>query len=315
MTNPARLDVVAPVFNEAEIVPELVRRLAASLDALPDLHWRVTLVNDGSSDATQALLEAAALADPRVRWVELARNFGHQPALAAGLALADGDAVVLLDGDLQDPPELIGDLVRAWREGAEVVIAERRTRAEHGLRRLGFDLFHAVFHRLVDLPILPNTGTYCLLSRPAAEALRDLGETHRFLPGMRTWVGFRQVTIPYDRVDRHAGAPKQTFVRLARYALDGLLSFSRAPLRVLALLGVCVAGVGFALGMYFAAKRLAGLEPAPTGFTTLVTLVLLLGGLQLFVLGLIGEYLGRIFEQVKGRPLFVVRRRSDGTPR
>jgi len=303
------LEIVVPLFNEEENVSELHARLDAACRRL-DRSWRVTYVDDGSSDRTVALIEELRGDDPRFRLLSLSRNFGHQAAITAGLRQAEGDAVVLLDGDLQDPPEFIPDLVAAWDHGAEVVIARRRSRQETGLRRLAFDLFHAGFRYLVDADIPAHTGTFCLLSRPVLDALNGLPETHRFFPGLRAWVGFRQVLLEYDRHARHRGTPKQTFRRLVRYAADGVLSFSFRPLRLVTIIGLGVCGLAFLVAAWFVAKRLTGLESAPIGFTTLCCAVFGLGGLQLVGLGVLGEYVGRIFEEAKGRPLFVVRRDS-----
>lgn len=248
--------------------------------------------------------------DSRCQIVQLSRNFGHQPAITAGLQVAEGDAVILLDGDLQDPPELIPDLVKAWQAGGQVVIARRRSRQESGLRRLCFETFHRVFKYLVDLDVPANTGTFSLLDRAALEALNSLPESHRFFPGLRAWVGFRQTFVEYDRPDRHLGSPKQTFTRLFRYAADGVLSFSFRPLRLITFGGFGICGLAFVIAVWFVAKRLLGLETAPLGFTTLCCAVFELGGLQLIGLGILGEYVGRIFEQSKGRPLFIIKRAS-----
>lgn len=304
------IEIVVPLFNEEENVAELHARLRTACSRL-DASWQVTFVDDGSVDRTVAALEACSRGDGRFRILRLSRNFGHQAAITAGLAEAEGEAVVLLDGDLQDPPELIPTLVAAWRDGAEVVIARRRSRQETGLRRLAFDCFHAGFRYLIDADIPAHTGTFCLLARPALDALNGLPETHRFFPGLREWVGFRRVLIDYDRQARHRGSPKQTFSRLVRYAADGVLSFSFRPLRLLTLTGIAVCGLAFLVAAWFGMKRLAGLETAPLGFTTLCCAVFGLGGLQLIGMGVLGEYVGRIFEEAKRRPLYVVRTDTD----
>lgn len=302
------LCVVIPVFNEEPVLPELLDRLGRVMGGLPGWRSEVVFVDDGSRDRTAELLAAAVAADSRLRLVRLSRNFGHQPALTAGLAHAGhADAVVTMDADLQDPPELIPDLLAAWEQGAEVVLAVRRSRRDSGLRRVGFDLFHHWFKRVSDFPIEANTGTFGLLSRPAVTALNALEERHRFFPGLRAWVGFKQAEVLYDRQERAAGTPAQTLRRLVRYAFDGVLSFSYFPLRMLTYAGMLIAGCGFAVGLFFIARRLLGVEVAFTGFTTLVTLVLFLGGVQLIGIGVLGEYLGRIYDEVKRRPLYLVR--------
>lgn len=300
--------VVIPVFNEEAVLPELCRRLVAMFDGQPGCAWRAVLVDDGSRDGSAALIRAQAAADPRFAPLELSRNFGFQAALSAGLAHAAGsDAVVTMDADLQDPPEVIPALVAAWREGAEVVRAVRRSRAERGLRRVGFDLFHACYGQLVDFPIEPNSGTFGLLGRAAVEAFNRLPERHRFFPGLRAWIGFPTVDVPYDRQERAAGETQQTLRRLVRYALDGLFSFSHLPLRVLTYTGIFVAFMGFAAAVFYAVRRILNIETAPTGYTTLVTVVLFLGGVQLIGIGILGEYLGRIYDEVKRRPNYLVK--------
>ena len=309
MSSPA-VTVVIPIFNEALVLPELLARLAAVFDAHADTRWSALLVDDGSRDDSVALIRAHAGRDSRFALLELSRNFGFQAAIAAGLAQAKGDAVVTMDADLQDPPECIPALVAEWRRGAAVVRAVRRSRTETGPRRLGMDLFHRFFNRLTDFPIEANTGTFGLLDRSAVDALNSLPERNRFFPGLRAWVGFPSAEVRYDRQERAAGQPQQTMKRLTRYALDGLFSFSYLPLRLLTYAGVGVSLCGFALGVFFIARRLLGIEVAATGFTTLVTLVLFLGGVQLIGIGVLGEYLARVYDEVKQRPAYIVKRRT-----
>jgi glycosyltransferase involved in cell wall biosynthesis len=308
---PPTVAIVIPVFNEEAVLPVLFARLGAVFAAQPaPCAWRAILVDDGSRDRSAALVRAQALADPRWELVELSRNFGFQAALAAGLARAEAthaDAVVTLDADLQDPPELIPQLVAAWLGGAEVVRAVRRTRAEKGLRRLGFDFFHRIFGSLTDYPIESNTGTFGLLGRHALAAFTALPERHRFFPGLRAWIGFNTADVLYDREERAAGQPQQSLGRLIRYALDGVFSFSYLPLRVLTYLGCGISGLGFALALFFIVRRLLGIEIAQTGFTSLITIVTFLGGVQLIGIGILGEYLGRIYDEVKQRPVFLVK--------
>ncbi len=303
--------IVIPVFNEEAVLPELVSRLTAMFDSRRDCRWSAILVNDGSRDRTLEILLATHARDPRFKLIELSRNFGFQSALAAGLVAAAGaDAVVTMDADLQDPPEVIPELVDAWRGGAEVVRAVRRSRSETGLRRLAFDLFHKLFSALSAYPVEPNSGTFGLLGRAALEAFNRLPERHRFFPGLRAWVGFARADVPYDRQERAAGQPQQTLHRLIRYAADGIFSFSYLPLRVLTGFGVFVAFMGFAAAVFYAARRILVIETAPTGYTTLVTLLLFIGGVQLIGIGVLGEYLGRVYDEVKQRPNFIVKKRT-----
>jgi glycosyltransferase involved in cell wall biosynthesis len=305
---PPVVTVVTPVFNEEAVLPELFTRLGAIFDANAGVTWRAVLVDDGSRDRTAELVRAHVARDPRFMLVELSRNFGFQSALTAGLVhAAESDAVVTMDADLQDPPEVIPALVAAWRDGAEVVRAVRRSRRETGWRRFGFDAFHRVFGRLSDYPIEPNTGTFGLLGREALATFNALPERHRFFPGLRTWIGFKTADVTYDRQERAAGQPQQTFRRLVRYALDGLFSFSHLPLRALTYAGICIALLGFAAAVFYAVRRIIGVEHAPTGYTTLVTVVLFLGGVQLIGIGVLGEYLGRVYDEVKQRPNYVVK--------
>ncbi len=308
--SPPTVTVVIPIFNEAPVLPELLTRLAAMFDAQRDTQWQALLVDDGSRDDSVALIRALAAKDQRFGLLELSRNFGFQAAIAAGLAHAKGDAVVTMDADLQDPPECIPDLVAQWRTGALVVRAVRRSRTETGARRLGMDIFHRFFNRITDFPIEANTGTFGLLDRAAVDAMNALPERNRFFPGLRAWVGFPTAEVLYDRQERAAGQPQQTLRRLVRYAFDGLFSFSYLPLRLLTYAGVGISLCGFALGVFFITRRLLGIEVAQTGFTTLVTLMLFIGGVQLIGIGILGEYLARVYDEVKQRPAFILKRRD-----
>lgn len=300
--------IVVPIYNEEAVLPELCRRLAAVFDAQPRVKWDALLVNDGSRDRSAALVAEQAARDPRFALLDFSRNFGFQAALAAGLAHAKGEAVVTMDADLQDPPELIPELVAAWRGGAEVVRAVRRSREETGVRRVGMDAFHRLFGRVADFPIEKNTGTFGLLDRAAVDAVNQLPERNRFFPGLRTWIGFRTAEVLYDRKERAAGQPQQTLGKLLRYALDGVFSFSYLPLRLLTYIGGLVCAIGLVLGSFFIIRRLLGIEIAQTGFTTLVTLMLFLGGVQMIGIGVLGEYLARVYDEVKQRPKYIVRR-------
>lgn len=300
--------VVTPVFNEEAVLPELCTRLTTLFNAHPDCTWRAVLVDDGSRDGSVEFIRSQAARDHRFELVELSRNFGFQSALSAGLAhAATTDAVVTMDADLQDPPEVIPALVEAWRGGAEVVRAVRRSRRETGLRRMGFDAFHGIFGKLIDYPIEPNTGTFGLLGREALATFNALPERNRFFPGLRAWIGFTTADVAYDRQERAAGEPQQNFQRLVRYALDGLFSFSHLPLRLLTYAGLFIAFIGFAGGLFFVMWRLLGLENSQQGFTTLISVVLFLGGVQLIGIGVLGEYLGRVYDEVKRRPNYVVK--------
>ena len=300
------LSVVVPIFNEAENLPELLRRLTEAC-AATGMAYELVFVNDGSSDASAGILRAANEGDSRVKVIELSRNFGHQPALTAGVHAASGEAVVLLDGDLQDPPELIGEMVKAWRGGAKVVLAERRTRADsHGVRGMGYRLFYPLLRRISDLPDTPQAGIYALLDRAVVDEFKRLPERGRFIPGLRSWLGFKQVSVLYDRDERRAGKTKQSLRRLLHYAADAIFSFSYKPLRVATWMGFIVSGAAFLLAIYYFVTFFAFKKQAGTGFTTLILCVLFLGGVQLVCVGILGEYIARIYEEVKQRPLYVV---------
>ena len=311
MIGSPELSVVIPVYNEEESLRPLWSELQKVLDAL-GFPAEVVFVDDGSRDRSAELIRGFIRDDPRARLVRLKANSGETAANDAGFRSARGRIVVTMDADLQDPPELIPELVAAWRGGAEIVRAARRSRAETGMRRAGFDLFHSLFGRLTDFPIEPNTGTFGLIGRDAIEAFHQLPERHRFFPGLRAWIGFPSTEVLYDRQERAAGEPQQTFRRLIRYALDGVFSFSHLPLRLLTYVGLFIAFMGFAGGLFFILWRVLGFENSQQGFTTLVVLVLFLGGIQLIGIGVLGEYLGRIYDEVKQRPLYVVKRRTGG---
>jgi len=303
-----KLDIVIPIYNEEENLGELQRRLSEVCSRIQGCEWRVLYVNDGSGDRSLSIMLEQHRTDSRFTVLELSRNFGHQAAIAAGLMHAEGDVVVFMDGDLQDPPEVIPDLIECWRGGFQVVRAQRRSRKESGLRRLGFEAFHKVFAWISDFPIPSQTGIFGLIDKQALEELKKLTEKNRFFPGLRSWVGFEQGIVYYDRQERAGGEPKQSFKRLIKYALDAIFSFSYKPLKMMTAMGIFISTVGFALACFFILRRILGVEIAQTGFTTLVTLVLFLGGVQLIAIGLLGEYLARIYDEVKQRPLFIVRK-------
>jgi glycosyltransferase involved in cell wall biosynthesis len=303
-----KLEIVIPIYNEEENLGELQRRLRDVCNRIEGFDWQVLYVNDGSADRSLSIMLEQHQADPRFRVLDLSRNFGHQAAITAGLMHASGDVVVFMDGDLQDPPEVIPDLLACWQDGAQIVRAQRRSRKESGFRRLGFEAFHTIFKWVSDFPIPAQTGIFGLVGKQALEELRKLTEKNRFFPGLRSWVGFQQGIVYYDRLDRAAGEPKQSFGKLLRYALDAVFSFSYKPLKMMTGMGIFISTLGFALACFFILRRLLGIEIAQTGFTTLVTLVLFLGGVQLIAIGLLGEYLARIYDEVKQRPLFIVRK-------
>jgi glycosyltransferase involved in cell wall biosynthesis len=301
--NPKLLSVVAPVYNEEELIEPFVRRTCA---AVADYSFELVLVNDGSADGTPALLDSIAERDPRVRVVHLSRNFGHQAALTAGLEHAAGDVVAMIDADLQDPPELIPTMVARWEEGSDVVYAVRRQReGETAFKLATASWFYKLFDKLAQVDLEPNSGDFRLLDRRALDALLSMTERSRFLRGMTVWVGFTQTAVPYERDARHAGETKYTLRKMLRFSLDAIASFSHLPLQLATYVGLMSAGLAFVAIPIVAVLRLSG-SYLP-GFGSLTIAILLLGGIQLIALGVIGEYVGRIYDEVKHRPLYIVR--------
>jgi len=300
----AHVSIAIPVYNEAEVLTELHRRLDAALAKLPH-SFEIVFADDGSTDETPALLAELAAADPRVRVVRLSRNFGHQAATTAAFRHASGDAVVLMDADLQDPPEVISELIDAWSDGARVVLARRRTRKETGLRGVLLKAFHPVYRWLSDSPIPSGVGSFSLLDRRAADELAALPENNRYLPGLRWWIGFETREVEYDRDEREAGRPSQTLGRLLRLGLDAIFSFSYKPLRAATLLGLSVSAFSFTYAFVLIVLRLLEMNVV-RGFTTQTVTTFFLGGVQLVFIGILGEYLLRILDEVKARPLYIV---------
>ena len=301
------ISVVVPIFNEEENLAELRRRTCEALESTGQ-PWELILVNDGSRDGSVAMMRDFHRDNPRIKLINLSRNFGHQAALTAGIHYARGDCVVLADGDLQDPPDVIPEMVAKWREGYQVVLAERRSRSDgNGARGIGFRVFYPVMRRVAELPDGPDAGIFGLMDRVVVDEFNKLPEHNRFIPGLRTWLGFKQASVLYDRQDRAGGAPKQSLRRLIGYALDGMISFSNKPLRAATYSGFVVSFVAFLLAVYYFVTFFAFDKQAGSGFTTIILCVLFLGGVQLICVGILGEYVGRIYEEVKRRPLYVVR--------
>jgi glycosyltransferase involved in cell wall biosynthesis len=301
------VSVVAPVYNEDQLIEEFHRRVCAAMDGLP---FELVLVDDGSSDGTPLLLDQIADSDPRVKVVSLSRNFGHQTALTAGLDHARGDAVVMLDADLQDPPELITTMLDHWRAGCDVVYAVRSERAgESRFKLTTARWFYSLFDRLAQVELHHNSGDFRLLDRRALDALLAMRERNRFLRGMTVWVGYTQTAVPYQRDARYAGETKFTVTKMLRFSADAILSFSDRPLQLATLLGFLISTLAFiAIPVVVVLRVLGSYLP---GFGAITIVVLLLGGIQLIAIGIIGEYVGRIYDEVKGRPLYLVRSRRN----
>jgi dolichol-phosphate mannosyltransferase len=301
---PPELSVVVPLFDEQENIGELHRRLKAVLAGLSCDH-EVIFVDDGSRDGTPWLLDDLHARDPDLVVLHLSRNFGHQAALSAGIDQTRGRAVIVMDGDLQDPPELVPQFVQLWRGGHDVVYAIRRNRKEGWFRRLGYFLFYRLARAIGDLDIPLDSGDFCLMDRKVVEALKALPERRRFVRGLRTFVGFRQVGLVYERAAREAGAPKYTFRALLGLAIDGLVSFSSYPLRVVTYLGLAIAGMAALLMIWVFADAFSQ-QTAPRGWASILVVMLFMGSVQLICLGIIGEYIRLIFQETKRRPTYII---------
>ena len=302
-----KLSVCAPVYNEEVLVEAFYERATAALEGLD---YELIIVNDGSKDSTPEKLDRLAAADPRLRVVHLSRNFGHQAALTAGLEHARGNAVAMLDAALQDPPELIRDMLAEWQNGSDVVYMVRAERhGETAFKLATARWFYTLFRKLAQVELEPNAGDFRLLDRRALDALLSMGERNRFLRGMTVWVGFTQTAIRYTRDPRHAGETKYPVRKMLRFSLDAIASFSHVPLQLATYLGFLFAGVAFiAIPVVIILKFTGGYLP---GFGAVTILILLIGGLQLIALGMIGEYVGRIYDESKRRPLYIVRDRRN----
>jgi dolichol-phosphate mannosyltransferase len=314
-SNPLLVSVVVPLWNEESILDALLNRLT-KLAENPVSRWEFIFVDDGSTDATASMLHPRLNSLPKWRFLQLSRNFGQQSAYRAGLDAATGDAVIFLDADLQDPPELIPELISRWKDGAKLVVGCRRSRAESGLRRFLFEGFHRVFEWVTASAMPRDSGTFGLMDRIVVEELKRLPEANLFLPAQRCWVGFRREIIWYDRSVR-AGEPKQSLTKLFSYAWDGITSFSVLPLKAISFLGLVISAVGFLYATALVTVKFlqfAGFFPSLVvqGFTTLAVAILCLGGIQLVCLGMIGEYLAKVYKEVKRRPLYIVQNVSAG---
>jgi len=308
-----RVSVAVPLYNEEANLPELLRRVGAVLDALPGGPHELVLVDDGSSDRTRAMMEEAARRDPRVVAVFLSRNFGHQAAFSAALDHVTGDVVVLADGDLQDPPEEIPRFLEAFAQGYDVVYAKRERRKEALWLRFAYWAYYRLLARMAKPELPLDAGDFSLLSRRVVDQIRLSPERHRYLRGLRAWAGFRQIGLPVERASRHAGASKYSFWRLVELGLSGIFSFSIIPIRAAAFLGAGAVLLTVLFALYAVWAKLF-LDRSPQGFTALIVVVTFVSGVLLFFLGVIGEYVGRIYEEVKARPIYVVDRVLRAAP-
>jgi glycosyltransferase involved in cell wall biosynthesis len=298
--------VIAPIYNEHESLPELYRRVSAVMNGNGE-PWELLLVDDGSTDGSTEIIQELAKKDPCVRPIIFARNFGHQIAITAGWDHARGDAVVIIDADLQDPPEVILELAKKWKEGYEVVYAVRAEReGESWFKKFTATVFYRLIYRITDVKMPLDAGDFRLMDRKVVDVLKQMRERHRFPRGMSAWVGFRQIGVPYKRAARYGGSTKYPFRKMARLALNAITSFSYFPLQVATYFGFFSAGLAILAIPVVVVLRMEG-HPQFTGQATTLIAVLFLGGVQLISLGILGEYVGRLYDEAKGRPLYIVR--------
>ncbi len=300
------VSIVVPLFNETESFPSLIKRLNALMDAHP-LSIEVVLVNDGSRDSTAALMQQVALVDKRYYCVFLARNYGHQIALSAGLAKARGtEGVMVIDGDLQDPPELLTEFYKKYKEGYDVVYAVRTKRKENALKKTAYNLFYRLLKTIsyIDIPL--DSGDFCFMSRRVVDVMNQMPEESRYMRGMRSWIGFEQIGIDYERSERAAGESKYSFRKLLELAYNGIFNFSEFPIKLIKRVGYLAVASSLIYLVYSLYRKLV-FNDVPQGFTATIFIIVFFSGIQLFFMGIIGEYLLRIFFQVKGRPLFIVK--------
>ena len=301
-----KYSLVIPVYNEENTLPELYRRISELMDRLDD-QAELILVNDGSKDRSLQLLRDLHERDPRVCYLSLARNFGHQIAVTAGLNYVRGEVIVILDADLQDPPELIPDMVEKWRQGYHVVYAKRTQRQkESWFKRFTAYVFYRLLKQLADVDIPTDTGDFCLMDRQVVDVLNSMPERDRYIRGMRSWIGFQQTAVYFERHPRFAGEVKYTFSKSLSLAINGLVSFSKVPLRISTYVGLLAAVAAIFMGLLVIYWRIFVPQSPLTGFTIILVAIFFLGAVQLVSIGILGEYIGRIYEEVKGRPLYTL---------
>ena len=299
------ISIVVPAFNEEAVLPQFHQTIALVLSELPFV-FELVYINDGSSDNTLSIIKQLRESDKQVTLIDLSRNFGKEIALSAGLQKAAGDAVIVIDADLQDPPELIPELIREWQNGYDVVYAQRTHRkGESLLKRTTAHFFYRIIQRISKIAIPEDTGDFRILSRRAVNALNTFNEQHRFMKGLFAWIGYRQKAVHYQRDPRHAGETKWNYWKLWNFALDGITSFTIAPLKISTYLGLITAAGAFAYGIYMVIETLIYGNPV-AGYPSLIVIILILGGVQLVAIGILGEYLGRIFNETKRRPLYFI---------
>lgn len=297
--------IITPVYNEEKILPELYRRINGIMEKV-GATYEVILVDDGSKDKSLEIMKGLYQMDHRVKVISFSRNFGQQTAITAGINFAQGEAAIILDADLQDPPELIGKMIEKWKEGYEVIYAVRKRRKENLFKRTAYTLFYRLLKRLSPIDIPLDAGDFSLIDRKVIKCLNSLHEKNRFVRGIRSWVGFKQIGLEYERDQRYSGEPKYTFSKLLKLASDGIFSFSFVPLRITLFAGLVLLTIGLISLLYTFIDGIFSPHLPSLGFI-LLSIVLFLGGIQLIGIGVVGEYLGRVYDEVKGRPLYITK--------
>lgn len=303
------ISVILPVFNESETLDKLKERLTPVLEESVGGSFEVLFVDDGSRDGSDRIIDGFHERDPRFKAIHFSRNFGHQAALQAGLDMALGGAVALMDADLQDPPELLEQFIEYWRQGYDVVYAVRKKRKEAFWKRAAYNVFYRTMKTISEIEVPLDAGDFCLMDRFVVDTLVSLRERNRFLRGLRSWVGFKQIGVEFERDARHAGEPKYTLRKLMGLALSGYIGFSAMPLRLATWLGIASALSGFLVALWAVCTKIAGTY-SPRGWVSTIAVIMFIGGLQLIMLGVIGEYLSRVYDEVRQRPLYIVRSRA-----
>ena len=300
------ISIIIPIYNEKDVIPKLYKRLGQTLDQLT-MPYEVIYINDGSKDNSLELLNEIHTKDPKHKVITFSKNFGHQAAISAGLDFANGDAIIMMDADLQDPPELILDFIQKWKKGYHVVYGVRKKRdGETFFKRITASLFYKLINKISHIHIPYQAGDFRLLDRKVVKSILSLKERNRFLRGMVSWVGFNQIGVPFDRETRAAGTTKYPFYKMLRLALDAICSFSIRPLRIATYVGFITAGISFLVLMWTLVEKIF-FESTIQGWTSIMIAVLFLGGIQLITIGILGEYVGRTYEEVKNRPIYIVR--------
>ncbi len=300
------ISVILPVYNERETLELLASRLVPVLQENAKGSFEIVFVDDGSRDGSDRIVDSFHETDPRIKAIHFSRNFGHQAALQAGLDAATGDAVVLMDADLQDPPEVLNKFIELWREGYDVVYAVRKKRKERIFKRAAYAMFYRTMKLIAEIDVPLDAGDFCLMDRRVVNILTSLRERNRFLRGLRSWIGFKQIGVEYERDARHAGDPKYTLRKLIGLAFSGYIGFSAMPLRMAVWFGLLAAGMGFLVAVWAVFTKLAGIY-SPTGWASTIAVIMFIGGVQLLMLGVIGEYLSRVYDEVRQRPHYIVR--------